>query len=649
MSYDLDKMKAEAKRLNRPFTLFGGEPLLMRFEDLENLFAWGLENFGRNAIQTNAVLIEQRHIELFRRYKVSVGVSMDGPGELNDARWNRGQAKTRESTAKAEAAIERLCREYVAPGLIVTLHKGNGTMEKLPLMAEWVRRLHAMGIRTIRLHLLEVDHQKVRDELALSPRENIEAMLALASVQQSLPGMRMDLFEDVERLLAGEDAKVGCIWRACDPYTTDAVQGIEGNGQSSNCGRTNKDGIGFIKANRPGFERYVALYRTPQSENGCGGCRFFLMCKGQCPGTAIDGDWRNRTEHCKEWKHLFGMIERRMILEGKQPLSVQPVRFELERRQIEAWARGRNPSIQSSLEKLRKEVSTNPLKDSIVGSKKAAANMPRARARVSWVSPAARLRWEKRLDELSTLIEDMTVHAARGLHGKCSARVVPRTSLKRLIELAETHGLAWAELPVEALPGGIYARWTDSHPSVFIAGTAEVISKVKAAGIDRTAAEVHSFLDLPQCCLNFAAKSIRHEGAAALHGTINIPASVPTHTLLAPLELSALAIHPCRYDCTQAIGFAECLLQTMAELGFASQAAWLRDCLAWPLSYSELHGIAEIKTPVFKLCFDTGVDLGHRRVLRNGSGLAEEGAVGLSFPFAPPSTHQRVVQIENAL
>jgi uncharacterized protein len=264
MTYDLDKMKAAATRIGGPFVLFGGEPLLMRFEDLENLFAWGMENATRNAIQTNGVLIEDRHIELFRRYKVSVGISIDGPGELNDARWHRGLEKTRQSTAAVEAVIERLCREYQAPGLIITLHKGNATADKLPAMANWVRRLHDIGIKSVRLHLLEVDHESVRDSLALSPKENVEALLAFAEVQESLAGMHFDLFEEMEALLIGKDANVGCTWRACDPYTTEAVQGVEGNGQSSNCGRTNKEGIGFIKAKKPGYERYLALYRTPE-------------------------------------------------------------------------------------------------------------------------------------------------------------------------------------------------------------------------------------------------------------------------------------------------------------------------------------------------------------------------------------------------
>jgi uncharacterized protein len=83
-------------------------------------------------------------------------------------------------------------------------------------------------------------------------------------------------------MLEGRDGSVGCTWRACDSYTTEAVQGVEGNGQSSNCGRTNKEGVDFIKANTAGYERYTAaLYRTLQSENGCQGCRLVkasLLC-----------------------------------------------------------------------------------------------------------------------------------------------------------------------------------------------------------------------------------------------------------------------------------------------------------------------------------------------------------------------------------
>ena len=644
MTYDLDKMKAEALRIGGPFTLFGGEPLLMHFDDLENLFAWGLETSGGSSIQTNGVLIEDRHIDLFRRYKVSVGISIDGPGELNDARWHGGLEKTRQSTAVVEGAIERLCREYEAPGLIITLHKGNATAEKLPIMADWVRCLHGLGIRNVRLHLLEVDHTSVRESLALSARENVQALLTFAEVQNSLPGMYFDLFDEMEALLDGRDNKVGCTWRACDPYTTEAVQGIEGNGQSSNCGRTNKEGIGFIKARVAGYERYLALYRTPQAEKGCEGCRFFLMCKGQCPGTSIDGDWRNRTEHCEEWKQLFGTIERRMISAGKVPLTIQPIRFDLEERQIQAWERGENPSISRLLAQWHKE-QTGAHDDAGETNGVNAAFHAKAEARISWVSEFARKKWEERLQKLPGMIEDMTVHAASVIRGGCAVRLVPAKSFPRLQELAAEHGLSTAVLPAEALPRSICTRPTEEPNGVFLAGAAAVVAKAEAAWASGDRQAFRALVALPACCLRHAWEVA--EGSVATDDTAaDLPASIPTHALLAPLGISALPIEPCRFDCPSAIAAATQWLELAAVRGYASEFGWLRECFSWAISWSELHGVTEVKTPLFRMCFQTAPISASRLMRRIGTEAeVEGGAVGLTFPYAPPARQSRLIEI----
>ncbi|MGG2362318.1 hypothetical protein ACE4Z5_25580, partial [Salmonella enterica] len=91
--------------------------LMMRFEDLEELFAWGFAQYGKASIQTNGVLIEDRHVELFRRYKVDIGISLDGPGALNDARWHKGLEKIRRATAAVESAIAKLCQAGLPVGL----------------------------------------------------------------------------------------------------------------------------------------------------------------------------------------------------------------------------------------------------------------------------------------------------------------------------------------------------------------------------------------------------------------------------------------------------------------------------------------------------------------------------------------------------
>lgn len=351
--YDLELMKARVEEEGGGFTLFGGEPLLVKIDDLENLWAWGLEKYGSNGIQTNGTLINESHIALFRKYRVHVGISVDGPGELNDVRWHGSLQRTRDSTEKTHRAIERLCEEGIPPSLIVTLHKNNATEDKLPAMASWFRQLDEMGVAHVRLHILEVDHDAVGGKYRLTEQENISALEFFSDLEQDLRVIRFDIFKDMRRLLLGDDRSSTCVWVACDPYTTRAVRGVEGNGQSSNCGRTNKDGIDFVKSSQEGFERYIALYYTPQEHGGCKGCRFFMMCKGQCPGTATASDWRNKSEYCGVWMSLYEKLERQMLEDAVIPLSASPLRRECEQAMLAGWTEGRNVYMSEILNKVQ--------------------------------------------------------------------------------------------------------------------------------------------------------------------------------------------------------------------------------------------------------------------------------------------------------
>jgi sulfatase maturation enzyme AslB (radical SAM superfamily) len=341
-TFDVARMKATLARMGSSFTIFGGEPLLVPEAVLEELWAFGLERFGTNGIQTNGTLINDRHIELFRKYSVNVGISIDGPEDLNDVRWAGTVALTRDATARTHRAIERLVQEGMTPSLIVTLHRNNATADKLGRMCDWFRYLDTLGIVGARLHDLEIEGAAVGAKYALSTDEQIAAFLEFAALEPTLRQLRFDIFTDIRKMLLGQDQQTTCVWNACDPYTTRAVQGVEGHGQRSNCGRTNKDGIDFVKADREGFERYLALYHTPQTAGGCGGCRFFLMCKGQCPGGAIGGDWRNRSSKCGLWMALFERFETELIAEGQMPVSTSPHRAALEQYVVSQWANRQN-------------------------------------------------------------------------------------------------------------------------------------------------------------------------------------------------------------------------------------------------------------------------------------------------------------------
>lgn len=355
--YDMEAMKRAILATGQAFTVFGGEPLLVPIEDIEELFRFGLEQYhiraaksqqrhGPNGIQTNGALITAAHVDLFKKYSVHVGFSMDGPADLNDSRWAGTLDKTREATARSQNAMEWLLAEGIGTSLILTLHKGNaGTPDKVRRIKNWLLALQARGLSSCRLHILEVDNVEVGKELELTQQENVSLFLDMARFEAELAvspapagPITFDIFADIEKLL-NDDQNVTCTWSPCDPYTTSAVHGIDGQGNLSNCGRTNKDGVAWLKADQTSRERQFALYNTPQDQGGCQGCRFFLQCKGQCPGTAIDGDWRNKSRDCATWMALLEFKERELLNRGVIPQSVAPGRLEREARYLDQlWA-----------------------------------------------------------------------------------------------------------------------------------------------------------------------------------------------------------------------------------------------------------------------------------------------------------------------
>lgn len=324
-----DKALIGGKKKTRQFSMFGGEPLLVPINDLEVFFKHGFEKYGRNGIQTNGTLITDAHISLFIKYNVSVGISIDGPNSLNDARRVRTIEGTRENTRKTEENISKLIHNNIVPALIVTLHRIN--FSQLDIFLQWIKYLDEKGIKHIRLHFMENDDC---NDLILKETELTEMIMAVLSLNSKI---RFDIFDDIQKLLLyhGEDLEeeggVSCVWNACDPYTTAAVQGVKGDGSLGNCGRTNKRGVDYLKADNYGKERYLALFQTPEEYKGCQGCRFFYACKGHCPGEGEGGDWRNRTDFCETIKAIYKEFERRIEVIGKTPISKnKELREELE-------------------------------------------------------------------------------------------------------------------------------------------------------------------------------------------------------------------------------------------------------------------------------------------------------------------------------
>lgn len=648
--YDIEAMKAAVLRTGRPFSLFGGEPLLMPKADLEALWSWGLAQFGSNGIQTNGTLIDAQHVALFKAYKVSVGISLDGPAELNDARWSANLHRTRKATARSQAAIEMLCREGIPPGLIVTLHRGNAVAEKLPLLCQWFRDLERIGVRHARLHVLEVDSPTVREMYALTADECVDALLRLLALERGeLKTLRFDIFSDMRAMLMGRDEKTCCVWNACDPLATQAVFGIEGNGQATNCSRTNKEGVEFARSESRGFERYLALYQTPQEHGGCKDCRFFLMCKGQCPGTAIDGDWRNRSESCQIWKRLYEHLEQELLGAGQMPISGRPERRALEEFFIRRWRDGRNSTLASALQMLPTQPQGSPAANADPDN---AGIMPDFK-RVAWVSDRARAVWEPRLRRIAAAWSQVEwLSVAAGLR----ACAVTTLSPGLFVERAKTwtsSGLAMLPLSIQGRgPAAVEAGSRTAVPAniesfrVAVA-TPENLARLSRALDHADHAVVAALLGVPACCNTHGRRawsagtaidpvwSVAMRGASGecSDGSAEVDGPWQTNILWRWLGICALPHLPCEFDCEPSREIADCLLELGSEAGFAEEMSWMREILSWPVEWSALHGVAIVSTPILKLSVRTAVTDRKFSLRRSGRTYPTEGATALCFPY----------------
>ena len=310
---DLEAAFEKLDTYNQPFSLFGGEPLLLSIDKLETIFKHGFEKWGQNGVQTNGTLINSVHMELFRRYRVHVGFSIDGPWPINSARCDEVL------TFNSISNLFRCLNNGISASLIFTVT--TETIKNAVLMLDWLSELDSRGMKSARIHLLEHDNNVERP----SPVDLLQFLFKLERAELDYKNLRFDLFQEIVSLLQNPFADVTCVWNKCDPYTTAAVQGVGPSGESYNCGRTNKEGIQWAKAERAGHERQLSLYSTD-----CMDCRFFLGCKGYCPGTAIDGDWRRKTEHCEVIFNLFELFESRLVRDRIKVYTREPNLKEME-------------------------------------------------------------------------------------------------------------------------------------------------------------------------------------------------------------------------------------------------------------------------------------------------------------------------------
>jgi hypothetical protein len=259
-----------------------------------------------------------------------------------------------------------------------------------------------------------------------------------------------------------------------------------------------------------------------------------------------------------------------------------------------------------------------------------------------WLSPEAQAVWELRIAAIARAWAQ--VEATSVIAGvRDSLLTFPSVEhLPRAVQEAADRGLLLLPLALEGSDITTYsaaaAPYTPGKPGKYRA----VVTRPEFAGRwlmayrenDETA--IGKLLGYPPCCTEFYRRVWVQEGrvdtteAMAVAGTVGPPEA---NILLRWLSVRLVPHLPCSFNCAQTVQFGREFERLWDEMGFTQELDWAREMLSWPIEWSALHGVAEIRTPILTIMTRTDWTPEERIVRRVGSTYPAEGASGLKFPY----------------
>lgn len=263
--------------------------------------------------------------------------------------------------------------------------------------------------------------------------------------------------------------------------------------------------------------------------------------------------------------------------------------------------------------------------------------------RHSWVGDKARSTWQPRLERIRrawtdiewlSIVDEVRPCALVGLQPEVLSTTIPRWT---------AHRLSAKGLPL-SLPA--------SHPGVVFAvvGSRANVACAHDAWMARADEVLGRLLGYPACCRAFFQRvwieqqatdttwAMATNTATSTNRVVTLESGEPSlaNILWRWLGIRAVPHLPCRFDCSHSSQFGEQLLEVAMRAGFTDEVAWIREILSWPIEWSALHGIAEVKTPILKISTRTDATADKYVVRWTGTNYPREGATGLRFPYQMP-------------
>lgn len=305
---DLEAIKrrirvVKEENLTSTICLHGGEPLSWGF--LEELLAQASKVFNGCSIQTNGLMINEEHIQLFKKYDVSVGVSLDGHGDLNRYRCGK------EATEQIMENLKTLVEKDIPTSVISVISTANGLPEQREAFKRFLKKIDALGING---RLNPCTHPNENIQLTPEQARDFYMEIGRFVMEQGMYGWSP--FADMIHQLKGEEGAC-CIFNNCDPYGTAGGITLNNRGELSRCHKFERE---YLMNDLKNTKIRKELLRRTDCKN----CPYFPLCNGGCCADARNFDWRNKTRWCTAWRPLWEYLHNCLKTMGVQVKIPQP-------------------------------------------------------------------------------------------------------------------------------------------------------------------------------------------------------------------------------------------------------------------------------------------------------------------------------------
>ncbi|MCH6267226.1 anaerobic sulfatase maturase [Neobacillus citreus] len=270
------------------FAWQGGEPLLAGLDFFKQVVYLQAKYAPKNTIisnslQTNATLITEDWARFFKQYNFLIGVSLDGPKEINDARRVTGHGKG--SFERVMRGIDYLRKNHVDFNILTVIHQDN--VGRAKELMEFYQQEGFSHVQFIPCMDFRAQEPNKPGQYLITPEQYGQFLCEAFDIwyNDGNPYRSVRFFDNILSAYLHQEAEL-CIHRQTCPKTLI----LEQNGDAYPCdfyinedyklGNVGLDSLEDI-LNSPKYDDFLGL--KPTLPDKCKSCEFLKLCHGGCP------------------------------------------------------------------------------------------------------------------------------------------------------------------------------------------------------------------------------------------------------------------------------------------------------------------------------------------------------------------------------